>query len=126
MKKRILLVDDEAAVTRATRRNLEATGRFEVMEINNPNLAIENARQFRPDLVLLDVMMPEMDGGDVAAALAEDPHLADLPIIFLTGIVSKKEVGHSGFMKGRHTFLAKPIKFADLLACIDAQLRTAG
>jgi len=126
MKKRILLVDDEVSVTRATRRNLEATGRFEVMEINNPALVIENARQFKPDLVLLDVMMPDMDGGDVAAAIEEDPDLADVPIIFLTGIVNKKEVGSSGSMRGKHTFLAKPVKFEDLLACIYEQIRTAG
>lgn len=126
MKKRIILVDDEEAVTRAMKRNLEATGLFEVMEINNPSLVIENARQFRPDLVLLDVMMPDMDGGDVAAAMEEDPQLADVPIIFLTGIVNKKEVGSSGSMRGKHTFLAKPIKFEDLLACIDEQLRTIG
>jgi len=126
MKKRILLVDDEAAITKAIRRNLEATGRFEVMEINNPVIVIENAHRFKPDLVLLDVMMPEMDGGDVAAAIAEDPHLTDVPIIFLTGIVSKKEVGPSGSMRGSHTFLAKPVKFEDLLACIDEQLGTAG
>ena len=125
MKKRILLVDDEAAVTRATRRNLEAAGRFEVMEINNPALVIENARQFKPDLVLLDVMMPEMDGGVVAAAIADDPLLADVPIIFLTGIVSKKEVGSAGSVRGKHTFLAKPIKFEDLLARIDEELKTA-
>jgi len=126
MKKRIILVDDEAAVTRAMKRNLEATGMFEVMEINNPILVMENARQFKPDLVLLDVVMPEMDGGDVAAALAEDPNLASVPIIFLTGIVSKNEVGQSGTMRGKHTFLAKPIKFVELLYCIDEQLRTAG
>ena len=99
---------------------------FDVMEINSPALVIENAQQFRPDLVLLDVMMPEMDGGDVAAAIAENPQLADVPIIFLTGIVSKKEVGSSGSMRGKHTFLAKPIKFVELLYCIDEQLRNAG
>lgn len=126
MKKRILLVDDEAGITRMMRRNLEATGRFEVQDLNNPTLAVETASQFRPDLVLLDVMMPDMDGGAVAAAFAENPQLARIPIIFLTAIVSKKEVEPTGSMIGNHTFLAKPVKFDDLLACIDAQLGTAG
>jgi len=125
MKKRILLVDDEAGITRMMRRNLEATGRFEVTDINNPALALETARQFRPDLVLLDVMMPGMDGGTVAAALADDPQLGRVPVIFLTAIVSKKEVEPTGSMIGNHTFLAKPVKLEDLLACIDEQLGKA-
>lgn len=125
MKKRILLVDDEAGITRMMRRNLEATGRFEVMDINNPVLALETARQFRPDLVLLDVMMPGMDGGTVAAALADDPQLGRVPVIFLTAIVSKQEVEPTGSMIGSHTFLAKPVKLEDLLACIDEQLGKA-
>ena len=122
MKKRILLVDDEAAITRMMKRNLEATGRFDVLDVNNPLIALETARQFRPDLLLLDVMMPDMDGGDVAAAMADDPQLSNVPIIFLTAIVSTKEVEPSGSMIGKHTFLAKPVKLNDLLACIDAHL----
>lgn len=104
------------------RRNLEATGRFEVMDLNNPTLALQSARQFRPDLVLLDVMMPAMDGGEVAAVFAEDQLLAKVPIIFLTAIVGKSEVKPSGSLIGAHTFLAKPVKFEDLLACIDRHL----
>lgn len=122
MKKRILLVDDEAAITRMMRRNLEATGRFEVLDVNSPALALETARRFRPDLVFLDVMMPDMDGGEVAAAIAEDQNLAHVPIIFLTAIVGKKEVEPSGSLIGNHTFLAKPVKLDDLLACIDKHL----
>lgn len=119
MKKRIMLVDDEASITRMMRRNLEATGRFEVMDVNNPTLALEVARQFRPDMVFLDVMMPEMDGGDVAADFADDPQLSKVPIVFLTAIVSKKEVASTGSTIGHHTFLAKPVKFEDLLTCIN-------
>jgi CheY-like chemotaxis protein len=125
MKKRILLVDDEAEVTSAMKRNLVATGRFEVMEINNPELAIKNAHMFKPDLVILDVMMPEMDGGVLAAAITDDPHLTDVPVVFLTGIVSKHEVEPSGSRIGNRTFLAKPIKFDDLLICINEQLTSA-
>lgn len=125
MKKRILLVDDEVEITSAMRRNLEATGRFEVMEINNPSIALANARRFRPDLVLLDIMMPEMDGGALAADIAEDIYLADVPIIFLSGIISKEDVGTSGSIIGNQTFLAKPVRFEDLLACINEKLRTA-
>jgi len=122
MKKRIFLVDDDASITSAIRRNLEATGRFDVMDINNPELAIDKARRFKPDLVILDVMMPEMDGGAVAEAMADDPRLADVPIIFLTGIVSKEEVEPTGTLRGKHIFFAKPLEFEALLACIDEQV----
>lgn len=126
MKKKILLVDDEASMTRMMKRNLEATGRFEVMDINNPATALEKARQFRPDLVFLDVMMPEMDGGDVAAEFAKDPTLAKIPIIFLTAIVSKKEVKPTGSRIGEHVFLAKPVTLENLLICIDDHLGAHG
>jgi len=126
MKNRILLVDDEAGITRMMRRNLEATGRFEVLDINNPTLAVDTARQFRPDLVVCDVMMPDMDGGAVAAAFAEDAQLAKVPIIFLTAIVSRNEVEPTGSMIGTHLFLAKPVKLDELLTCIDSQLGKAG
>lgn len=119
MKKRIMLVDDEAPITRMMRRNLEATGRFDVLDVNDPVLALETARQFRPDLVFLDVMMPGKDGGDVAADFADDPQLAKIPIVFLTAIVSKKEVEPTGSTIGHHTFLAKPVRLEDLLTCIN-------
>ncbi|HEX9022918.1 MAG TPA: response regulator [Geobacteraceae bacterium] len=122
MKKRILLVDDEAPMTRMMRRNLEATGRFEVLDVNDSATALQQARQFRPDLVFLDVMMPGVDGGDVAAAFAEDPSLAKVPIIFLTAIVSKHEVKPTGSKIGKHVYMAKPVKLEDLLACIETHL----
>lgn len=122
MKKRILMVDDEAPITRMMRRNLEATGRFEVLDVNDPTQALQLARQFRPDLALLDVMMPGKDGGELAADFKEDPQLSRMPVVFLTAIVSRNEVNPTGSVIGEHTFLAKPVKLDELLACIDAQL----
>lgn len=122
MKKRILLVDDEAPITRMMRRNLESTGRFEVLDVNDPTQALQLARQFRPDLALLDVMMPGKDGGELAADFKEDPELSRMPVVFLTAIVSRNEVNPTGSVIGEHTFLAKPVKLEELLACIDAQL----
>ncbi len=122
MKKRILLVDDEAPITRMMRRNLEATGRFEVLDVNDPTQALQLARQFKPDLALLDVMMPEKDGGELAADFKEDPELSRIPVVFLTAIVSRNEVNPTGSLIGEHIFLAKPVKLEELLSCIDAQL----
>lgn len=122
MKKKILLVDDEAPITRMMRRNLEATGRFEVLDVNDPALALKLARQFKPDLAFFDVMMPEKDGGELAADFKNDQELSSVPIVFLTAIVSKNEVKPTGSVIGEHTFLAKPVKLDELLACIDKQL----
>lgn len=122
MKKRILLVDDEASITRMMRRNLEATGRLEVLDVNDPTAALNLARQFRPDLAVLDVMMPDKDGGELAADFKNDPQLSCVPIVFLTAIVGKKEVNPTGSVIGEHIFLAKPVRLEDLLACIDEQL----
>ena len=126
MKTRILLVDDEAVLTRMMKRNLEATGRFEVLDINDSHIAVDAARRFRPDVALLDIMMPGVDGNDVAAAFASDPDLADIPIIFLTATISKTAVEPSGSKVGNYTFLAKPVTFDDVLACINGLLGTVG
>lgn len=125
MKKRILLVDDEAYVTRMMRRNLEATDRFEVLEVNDPEQALTAANLFLPDLVFLDLMMPGTDGESVAASFANHPQLAHVPIIFLTATIRQESVEPTGSRVGNYTFLAKPIKFDDVLVCINQQLGTA-
>ncbi len=79
-------------------------------------------REFLPDLILLDVMMPGMDGGDVAAKIKEDKRLSHIPIVFLSAIVKKEETQPTGSNIGGLTFLAKPVKLDDLIACIEKQL----
>lgn len=122
MKKRILVVDDETSLTRMIRLNLEVTGDYEVREENRGARALETAREFRPDLVLLDVMMPDREGSDVAADMKEDPRLRNTPVVFLTAIVTRQETGSTGADIGGHTFLAKPVKSADLIRCIEEHL----
>lgn len=114
-----MLVDDEASITRMIRRNLETTGRFEVLDVNDPMQVVTKAKDFKPDLVFLDVMMPNKDGGELAADFREEPLLADTPIVFLTAIVSRTEVPPTGSVIGEHLFLAKPVTLENLLACID-------
>ena len=92
-KKRILVVDDETSITRLLKLNLEQTGNYEVREENFGARVLEAAREFKPDLVLLDVMLPDMDGGDVAAGLKQDPALRKTPVVFLTAAVKKEELG---------------------------------
>lgn len=121
-KKKILVVDDEAAITRMLRRNLEGTGRFEVRTENSGTAVLAAAREFHPDFVLLDVMMPGMDGGDVAAQLKDDSALAKVPVVFLTAIVKKEETAPTGSSIGGCEYLAKPVKMEDLIACIEKHI----
>ena len=118
-KKRILLVDDESSLTRMMRLNLEATGKYEVCEENQGARALETARAFKPDLIFLDVMMPDMGGDEVAGQIKEDAELKDTKFVFLTAIVTKDETGEGGSDISGHTFLAKPVKAHELIDCIE-------
>lgn len=120
--KKILVVDDEAGLTRLVKANLERTGRFEVRTENEGAKAIEAARQFRPDLIFLDVMMPDVSGADIAAALREDPQLRNIPHVFLTAIVTRDETLATSSQIGGHLFLAKPVKTEQLIAVIEKVL----
>src|ERR1035438_4062424 len=76
MKKRILVVDDEPALTRMIKLTLEQTEQYEVRTENLGRKAIEAAREFKPELILLDVLMPDMLGSEIAAQLEQDPELS--------------------------------------------------
>jgi len=119
-KKRILVIDDEASITRTMKVNLERTGAYTVRTENQGGQGLTAAREFKPDLILLDVMMPDVDGGEVATQIESDPALKHVPIVFLTAIVTKEEAGRDGQEIGRHFFLAKPVNLETLIRCIEA------
>lgn len=121
-KKKILVVDDEANLTHSLRRTLTATGKYEVREENTGVRAYETVTEFQPDVIILDVMMPGIDGGAVAEKILDDENLKHIPIVFLTGIVEEKEVESTGSNISGHTFLAKPVKPDDLITCIEKKL----
>jgi CheY-like chemotaxis protein len=115
MKKRILLVDDEVSFTRLLKLNLEQLNAYEVRIVNWAEDALEVARQFRPQIVLLDVIMPRLVGGDVAEQLRSDEILKNTPILFFTAAVSKCRVQqHEGFISG-FPFLAKPATIEEII-----------
>jgi two-component system OmpR family response regulator len=117
-KKKVLVVDDEPGVTLLTKVNLEETGLYRVCEENRAVDALQSARRFKPDLILLDVMMPGMDGGDVAAQIKSDAALRDTPIVFLTATVLREEVEASLGRIGGHPFIPKPVSVQSLLDCV--------
>jgi len=123
--KRILIVDDEPDMTFLVRLNLQKTGRYDVREENGSTRALAAAREFRPDLILLDVMMPDLDGGDVLALLKEDPNLRHVPVVFLTATVLKEEVNSKGGNIGGYPFISKPFEVETLVSRIDSILAGA-
>lgn len=118
-KKRILMVDDEPGFTRMAKISLEASARYSVEVVNDPGDALAAARRFKPDIILLDIIMPGMDGGDVAKQLRSNPELGDVPIIFLTATASGKAAPQGDLVSGGYLFLAKPIALDDLMRCIE-------
>src|ERR1041385_8372731 len=107
-KRRLLLIDDEVAFTRIAKLNLEAAGHYEVRVENEGSRALEAAREFAPDLILLDVIMPDVDGGDIGGQIRSDAALAHVPVVNLTAAASHQELqGESGTIGGR-VFIAKP------------------
>ena len=122
MTKRILVVDDEPALTRMVKLILERTGKYEVRTENQGTMAIAAAKEFNPDLIFLDVMMPDMGGDDIAALLKEDEELSKIELIFLTAIVTRDETGPTGANIGGNKFLAKPVRPQELLATIESVL----
>jgi CheY-like chemotaxis protein len=117
--KRILVIDDEPGITRTMKVNLERNGAYTVCAENHADRALTTARQFQPDLIFLDVMMPEMDGGAVAEQFKADADLKKVPLVFLTAIVTRQETGENGANIGGQTFIAKPLNLEVLTKCIE-------
>ncbi|TVQ06767.1 MAG: response regulator [Balneolaceae bacterium] len=120
-KQTILVVDDELDLLDLIEYNLRKEG-FEVLKAENGRDGIQIAREIKPDLVLLDIMMPQMDGIEVCDRMREDPELKQIPIIFLTARSDEKtEV--EGLNKGADDFITKPISTTKLISRIKAVLR---
>ncbi len=117
---KILIVDDDARLS-GLMRTILVRGGYEAREENRSFAAVATAREFRPDLVLLDVDMPGKDGGTVAAELRMDATLARTPIIFVTSLIAKSETG----LRGGEHFLSKPVEPAALLGAVQQLLPQA-
>ena len=122
MKKRILIIDDEEDFTKFIKLNLEQTGQYEVRTENKGETGIIAAREFKPNLIFLDVMMPGVDGGEVCYQLKNNQDTENIPVIFLTAAVKKEEVdGYTGIMGG-NLFIAKPVDIKKLIYFIEKNI----
>jgi two-component system, cell cycle response regulator len=118
----VLVAEDSRVVRGILRRQLEPHG-FRVVEADDGEQAVAVCRRDRPDVVLLDVEMPRMDGYGVLATIKDEPGMAGVPIVFVTARVTTEDVVE-GLGLGAHDYLRKPFEPSELLARVHAALRT--
>lgn len=119
-KARILIVDDEADFVFFLKLNLEKTGKYQVYAHTDPYAAIKSAEIFKPDVALLDIMMPKMDGGELAWQLRNREETKDTPVLFLTALLNHDE--ERSEINSTNQFISKPITPAALMEKIDLVL----
>lgn len=112
--KKILVVDDDQVFVKLVENDLTKQG-FTIVTANNGNRAITITKREKPDLILLDINMPDIDGGEVGNILASDPLTKNIPIIFLTSLLTKKEEERRKNIIRGHYFMAKPYNLETLL-----------
>ena len=120
-KPRILIVDDNPRFSHSARLILQESGQYVVCEENEAASAVETARSFRPDLILLDLVMPQLDGAEVAAQVESDWALHGVPIVFVTGLVTRDEARNGQRIDG-HRVVSKPVSSFDLLGAVEESL----
>lgn len=122
-KKKILVIDDEENFCNLVKKNIEKTEEFEVQIAINGEDGIRLAREIKPDLILLDVVMPGMDGADVISLIREDKSIKDTPVVFLTAIVREEEASSQTSFTMGYSLLAKTATIGELIACIKKNVR---
>lgn len=119
--KRILVVDDESDVTDLVAYHLKSKG-FQVETVNDPNGSIGAARSFLPDLVILDVMMPDLNGIQICRMLRADPKLKKVPVIFLTAKAEEND-RIQGLELGADDYICKPFSTKELVLRVQSVIR---
>jgi CheY-like chemotaxis protein len=117
-KKKILIIDDEKGFTDTVKEILEETGKYQVEAENNAEEAISAVKRFRPHLILLDVVIPGIDGPHLAEKIKSDDDIEDLPIVFVSALFTSDpdDLSRSSLL------LSKPIGVQNLIDCIENSL----
>jgi len=123
-KNKILLIDDEKDFCFFVKANLENTGKFEVLTATSGKEGIKLACDKKPDLILLDLIMPEMPGDEVAQKLRDKSETKKIPLIFLTALITENEARTESMANiGGNNFIAKPVTTKELIANIKEMLK---
>lgn len=121
MKKRILIVDDEVAFCEMVKVNLELTDQYEVFTETRGKLVLETAKRVKPDLILLDVILPDISGPAIMKHLRANQDLNKIPIMFLTAM-SEAQTTLDPADRGKFPFIQKPVGSEDLVHRIESYL----
>jgi DNA-binding response OmpR family regulator len=113
---KILVIDDEPEITGIIKSFLAGAG-YDVLVENSSVMGVEKAKSFRPDLIILDIMMPVMDGYEVCKSIKKDLDLSSVPVLFLTGKDVTEDAGQS-FKVGADLFIKKPFSCERLLQMV--------
>jgi len=119
--KKVLIIDDEVDICNFSKRVLDRTGKFETTVSQDSEEGIRIAKKEIPDLILLDINMPNLDGGAVAQELSESNSTSSIPIVFITALLKREELDEAG-MVNKHFFLPKPVSSEELLKKIEEVL----
>jgi two-component system OmpR family response regulator len=120
-KTRVLIVDDNRRFAEGARAILQRTGQYIVCVETNALRALETARSFKPDLLLVDLVMPEIDGAELATQIGADWALHHVPIVFVTALITPEEASDGRRIDG-HRISAKPHTAAELLRVVEESL----
>ncbi|MEM6910933.1 MAG: response regulator [Verrucomicrobiota bacterium] len=122
---RLLLIDDEAEFTDLLQLNFSRDERFVTEVENNPLHALSTAQKFRPDVILLDIVMPGADGGDVRVSLQSDSLLRRVPVILVSALVQHQDTDPDAVVETSDgIIIAKPVRMPHLITCIEEALGT--
>ncbi|MEW5994963.1 MAG: response regulator [Candidatus Zixiibacteriota bacterium] len=121
---KVFVIDDEPEITELIQSFLEEQG-YRVLTVNDPHLAVEKARNFKPDVILLDIIMPDVDGYELCQKMKSDAELGHVPVVFLTGRDRGEDMGRS-FKSGGDMFIKKPFSCERLQEIVNIVLMSSG
>lgn len=121
-KKKIMVVDDEEQFLLLVKMNLEQTGHYEVLTLDSADHLIERVRDFRPDVIFLDMLMPKIGGIEACEALNNDEIGCKVPIVIISAL-EKEQDKLKAFRLGVVDYLTKPVDIKTMFAAIDKALR---
>lgn len=124
-KKKILVIDDEVGFGLSIKFKLEESGNYEVFAENKGSRALAAVKKFKPDLILLDVIIPDVDGGEIAYQLKNDEATKNIPVVFITAIATEKDTGRQDGVIAGHPFITKTADTKQIIDVIERNVSSA-